>query len=84
MSFFFSNPSFVLKEDQRKLITETVKKGASRESSLAWIYLVCHQRYYGGIFVGNHVHKILKVLLVMDAWQKLTMYFYIYITALQY
>ena len=30
---------------------------------------VCRQRYYGGIFVGNHVHKILKVLLVMDAWQ---------------
>jgi len=22
---------------------------------------VCHQRYYGGIFVGNHVHTILKV-----------------------
>ena len=22
---------------------------------------VCHQRYYGGIFVGNHVHAMLKV-----------------------
>ena len=25
---------------------------------------VCRQRYFGGIFVGNHVHKILKVFFV--------------------
>ena len=25
---------------------------------------VCLQRYFGGIFVGNHVHKILKVCYV--------------------
>mgnify|MGYP003417598378 FL=1 len=26
---------------------------------------VCRQHYYGGIFVGNHVHKILKVLYIV-------------------
>ena len=28
---------------------------------------VCRQRYYGGIFVGNHVHTILKVFFTLYA-----------------
>eukprot|EP00731_Ephydatia_muelleri_P019686 Em0012g511a len=55
-------------ENQRNLITETVNKSfkmddgpcIKRVQSCLDSFGVCRQRYYGGIFVGNHVHKILK------------------------
>eukprot|EP00731_Ephydatia_muelleri_P019270 Em0012g95a len=55
-------------ENQRNLITETVNKGfkmddgpcIKRVQSCLDSFGVCRQRYYGGIFVGNHVHIILK------------------------
>ena len=56
----------VKKEEKVKTLRETIQMGFNLEEgpcikgieSCLTSFGVCRQRYYGGIFVGNHVHKI--------------------------
>eukprot|EP00731_Ephydatia_muelleri_P029391 Em0020g1035a len=57
-----------VQEEKVKTLRETIQMGFNLEEgpcikgieSCLTSFGVCRQRYYGGIFVGNHVHKILK------------------------
>ena len=66
----------MIKEEKVKTLRETIQMDFNLEEgpyikgieSCLTSLGVCRQWYYGGIFVGNHVHKILKVCMRNALW----------------